>query len=186
MRPFMDIIEECRQKQRQSQYEIDTNLLLKAKVDEVAVLFETVEELEAFIPYCHENGLEHIGSVAEDTLLDTTDGDPIGGDWFNVRFEFFRIPGRHWRIEAVTVLEGIERAPLHRSHLDEWGSGSIIHASWKETDFPAYQTRLLQLADLPLRKYLEYRNTYGVFSYWNSPDPFSVYLKPRVNLQDQR
>ena len=168
---------------RQAQQAVDLELFAAGKVDEIAVLFDGPEMLEDFVKWAiTEGGLEHFNSVPWDKMWRQ---DTPHEEWFDVRFEFLRKPGVDWRIEATCVLAG--RAPLHSAVLDSRGSGTPIHASWKTYDKPAYDRskEALSKAFLPTLPavpfFAEYRNSYGLFSYWGAPD---LYFKPRVNLRD--
>lgn len=159
-------------------------------IDEVSLLFGTVEELEAFVEWAKQHpSLEHFNAT-EDTM-DREDKDQS----FRVRFEFIRPTDltkdyAPWRIEAMCVLEGI--APIHETVLQEHGSGAVVHLSWKHTSEEIYESYLRRdvqqmmknkpgvVTGNPDHFVGAYRNSYGRFSYWGRR-PF---LKPRVNLRD--
>lgn len=161
----------------------DNELFLNAPVDEVAILFSSEANLVRFARLATEGGLEHFNSVKRDLMRRQ---DTLEPEDFYVRFEFLRIPGAPWRIEAMCVLEGT--APLHEQHLAQHGNGSIVHASYKCEDIDSYHHAVNVLrtemgAGAPaVAFHAEYRNTYGIFSYWGEED---YYFKPRVNLRDR-
>lgn len=145
--------------------------------DETSLLFASPGELDAFLKWASVEGIEHFNSVPRDTMLRRD----IPHEEFDVRFEFMRVPGADWRIEAMCVLSG--QAPLHDKQIMDHGTGCVVHVSWKESDHPDYvealQHLLLKRA-VPIQA--EYRNSYGRFAYLRGSADF--YLKPRVNLRD--
>lgn len=146
-------------------------------IDEVAVVFSTQSELNDFRTAAVAQGLENFNSVPMDTMV--RQDEP--GE-FLVRFEFLRLPGiADFRIEAMCVLGGV--APLHYRHLAQHGTGSVVHASFKPADYAGAKS--LMADDYEMQA--EYRNSYGVFSYWRTHDENSQwepYYKPRANLRD--
>lgn len=148
---------------------------LDLPIDETSLLFSTPEELAEFVDDVRMLGLDHFNRVGEDPMR--RQGVPIA-ESFLVRFEFLRIPGENWRIEAMCKLAG--RAPLHEEFIRTRGSGSVVHLSYKPTDYLDGMIQLHQKGDDFVA---EYRNSYGQFSYWRRGriDP---YIKPRVNLRD--
>lgn len=148
------------------------------KVDEVALLWSDAKELDSFVQWALTvGGMENFFSVPHDVMVrqDREEG-------FNVRFEFLRIPGADWRIEAMCVLDG--EAPLHQQHLDIMGNGCIVHVSYKLSEMESYLVAKDYLIEAGCVQHAEYQNTYGMFSYWLA-DEGLFYYKPRVNLRDQ-
>lgn len=167
---FPELLGRATSIQRHMDYEADVQLGLRVQVDEVAILFKDSAVLSDFVAWCVREGVDNFNSVERDTMRrQDTDGQ------FDVRFEFLRIPGMDWRIEAMCVLDGM--APLHDSQAD----GSIIHASYKLEDAWAYANHQTKLNGGLIKRQAEYVNSYGRFSYWG---PGAPYLKPRVNLRD--
>jgi hypothetical protein len=155
------------------------DLHLRYVIDEIAVVFDTQSGLTEFVNECKAFGMSHFNSVSSDVMR-RQDGDQE----FLVRFEFLRMPGWDWRIEAMCVLGG--SAPLHEVHLARHGTRSIIHASFKgfaggDADEYEDMKRLTESELGPFKA--EYRNSYGMFSYFDQ-GPDLPYLKPRVNLRD--
>lgn len=166
-------------------------LAIQQPIDEIALLFARQSEMLTFAEQVKLMGGARIGSVPNDTMVRQ---DQVNMN-FNVRFEFVRIHPE-WRIEAMCVLWG--KAPLHTRALELYGSGCIVHASYKlqtrmgydqHTGY-GYDVRVLNPAGCmdpadikgdPAME-AEYQNSYGRFSYWqHGTYPF---LKPRVNLRD--
>lgn len=172
-------------RQREAQYLTDTTLFVPAMIDEVSLLFTTEADLIDFTKWCIVNGIDNFNTTGDEMVrMDTDHGLD---ESFHVRFEFLRVPGAPWRIEAMCVLDGA--APLHFAHLAEHGDGCVVHASWKEANLTTYNRVKEGLRAeggglvhaVPF--HAEYRNSYGQFSYWGT-GPF--YFKPRVNLRDIR
>lgn len=154
------------------------SMKVPGKVDEVSLLWSDAAELDSFVHWAvTSGGFENFFTVHQDTML-RQDRD----EWFDVRFEFLRIPGMDWRIEAMSVLDG--EAPLHEQHLHIMGNGCVVHASFKEADLAAYDAAKDRLIEGGCVPHAEYQNTYGMFSYWLA-DEGLFYFKPRVNLRDQ-
>lgn len=185
---FDRILRDAKRAQVLAQYSADTEMFLNnAIIDEVSVLFRTAAELEAFLEWAVEcKGLTHFNGVTDECRSRAL---PRGdAHRYTVRLEFLRLPGVDWRIEAMVILDGT--APLHSQHLNDHGSGCIIHASFKAKDLGFYlQYRdTLEAMDslcgpIPLRA--EYENSYGRYAYYGDHQPeTSWYIKPRVNLRD--
>lgn len=167
---------------RRVQFAMDVDMLLPGVLDEVALLFANEESLMDYYGWALRWGGMEPGSISvpRDTMemvecgladeLAHKDGTECK---FDVRFEFLKIPGALFRFECMTVLEGC--APLHQRR----SNGSVIHVSYKPTDYDKAKKELAQ-ADRPFMA--EYRNSYGKFSYWKYGN---LFLKPRVNLRDQ-
>jgi hypothetical protein len=155
--------------------------LPEGAVDEVALLFSSSDELHRFIAYAVDVAdADYFNSVPRDTMRRMDHPST-----FEVQFAFLRLPERPWRIEAMTVLEG--DAPLHRSALNMMGEGCVVHLSYKCADLDRYQHEVRNLMNHEDRMMAEYRNSYGMFSYWQTqrrtPSLYPL-LKPRVNLRD--
>lgn len=150
-------------------------------MDEVAILFHNEGQLLTFVEDAKRLGLEHFNSEPRDTMR----RQDISGQEFEVRFEFLRLPERTWRIEAMCVLDG--DAPLHRQAADEYGAPCVVHLSYKLPSLEEYQEQVRAHMDKGDAKAAEYRNSYGMFSYWRPAGQSSrlPYWKPRVNLRDQ-
>jgi hypothetical protein len=152
--------------------------------DEVSLLFATETALIDFQHDCYRNGIIHFNSVHRDTMqrLDKT------GESFDVRFEFFRLPHRPWRIEAMCIISG--DAPLHEQALSENGNGAPFHLSYKLPTLETYDAEFRSLRGAhsrgPLAMMAEYQNSYGRMSYWRHDGEHSPYVKPRVNMRDNR
>lgn len=144
------------------------------EMDEVSLLFSNETELARFVLSAKtKGGMEHFNSVPRDTMV-RQDGT---GEQFDVRFEFLRMPEAAWRIEAMCLLGGT--APLHSQMLRTEGEGCVVHASFKCKDEKDYERVKAELGS-GLLLGAEYRNSYGLFSYWG----YGPYWKPRVNLRD--
>lgn len=173
----MSAVDAAERNWKQAQKALSLHDLLPYQVDEIAILFRFESELEGFLREAKGMGIEHFNSVPHDDMVSKD-----GTHEFGVRFEFLRVVGATWRIEATCVLHG--EAPIHQRHLDEYGAGACIHASFKCQDSDDYN-RLMDSPDwggsYPFVG--EYSNDYGVFSYWSQAES-GLYLKPRVNLRD--
>jgi hypothetical protein len=155
------------------------DLMLPWRIDEVSLLFGEQRQLDQFTHQAVASGMSHFNSVKRDRMTRMDPGhDPVGVDpeAFDVRFEFFKWPDCEWRIEAMVVLDGT--APLHEQHLEKYGDGCVVHASFKCPDRQSYES---VWSRSEMEFFAEYRNSYGIFSYWVGGD---YYFKPRVNLRD--
>lgn len=161
------------------QFHMDTEWQLPYKIDEISVLWKFKGTLEAFTEWCVAQQVEHFNAK----VLDRCYRNEIGlrSTWFDVQFEFLRLPTHPWRIEAMAVLKG--RAPLHEAQLRERGEGCVMHASFKVPDEEALKEAYQNLAKTGFVNIAEYRNSYGLFSYWQGAG--FTWIKPRVNLRDQ-
>lgn len=178
---------------RMIQFELDTEYYIKANVDEMSIVFSLPHALEGFVQWAKEIGYEHFNTVVKDdvTLVDHSPAfdnlEPNeANNGFQVRFEFLRITGAPWRIEAMCILGG--HAPLHANALDEFGEGACIHASFKERDSDTFKARKRSMANpgngfKALEFLAEYRNSYGRFAYFGKAG-LPPYIKPRINLRD--
>lgn len=156
------------------------DLMLPWRIDEVSLLFQEQTQLDQFVHHAQALGMEHFNSVTSDRMVCMDPGhDPAedNPEAFDVRFEFFRWPDSLWRIEAMVVLDGY--APLHEQHLEKYGDGCVVHASFKCPDRTAYESLWGRAPEMQF--FAEYQNSYGVFSYWVGGE---YYFKPRVNLRD--
>jgi hypothetical protein len=169
-----------------AQQMFDLELFVKAQMDEASLLFHTEGELEEFVEWAKGSGLHHFNSVPLDGMI--RQGMGFVDESFLVRFEFLRLHGASWRIEAMYIPEGV--APLHREYERQNGSPCVVHVSFKCEDFWRYEKmkRVLANEDVApaLKEEAEYRNSYGMFSYWSSKSGPMPYIKPRVNLRDSR
>lgn len=175
---------------RRVQHELDTIYFVKAQCDEAALLFDTPADLDNFVMWALDTGgLERIGYVDRDVMRRASmDGSPPPNEAFDVRFDFWRVPGADWRIEAMCVLGGF--APLHTAALQMMGNGSVVHVSWRAApngDELGYHRHRKCLEDDTVAGSLtalaEYTNSYGRFCYYGEEGNVP-YLKPRVNLRD--
>lgn len=114
---------------RRAQYELDTIHLVKATIDEAALVFSTEQALESFTLWAINQGYEHIGFVKRDGMNIRTLDHGVASHAFDVRFEFLKLDGFDFRIEAMCVLDGT--APLHEAALAKQGEGAVIHLSWR-------------------------------------------------------
>lgn len=178
---------------RRAQHEMDTIHLVKCTIDEAALLFASEDSLAAFLKWAVGQGYQHIGTVERDTMYqrygNSEKGIPnLSGPAFQVRFEFVRLEGFPFRIEAMCVLDG--EAPLHEAALAKYGEGSVVHVSWRaapngdSTGYGRHKKALeAEGGHGTLSPLAEYQNTYGRFCYYGEPGR-PPYLKPRVNLRD--
>ena len=169
-----------------AQFSLDTDYFIPCQCDETSVLFSTEAELDAFVAWCKETGLNVFNSVTDVLSVRScsTAFSVMAQNWqssaFGVRFEFIDIPREPFphRIEAMCVTDGM--APLHDRQLRRNGSGTPIHVSFKAPNLHEYLRTAHELnAVLPFMA--EYSNDYGRFSYYEHG---GIYLKPRVNLRD--
>lgn len=150
-----------------------------AEVDEMALLFDYEDSLEEFVHHAGVAGLINFNSVPRDTMVRQDKAQS-----FVVRFEFLQPMKHPFRIEAMTVISG--DAPLHARRLEQSRNGCVVHASYKLGTLDEYNAETARLAeDIRVAKRAEYRNSYGMFSYWRVWEAPGIYLKPRVNLRDQ-
>lgn len=188
------ILSETSRAHRQAQYDLDTIHFIKGDIDEVAIMFPNEQYLNDWLRWAEETaGVEHFASVPRDYMINMMPEYIPGQEpssaraWdFAVRFEFLRIPGALWRIEAMCVLEGV--APLHSAAMMASANfPAIIHVSLKAPDPHAYHLLCLEFQEdmgkhvHAFAKQAEYRNSYGQFTYYGDAPP---YFKPRVNLRD--
>lgn len=164
-----------------SQSVCDLELLLPVDIDEISLLFRSDEDMEHFLHHVSmDRNVDHFNSVPIDAMHRQESDEA-----FDVRFEFLRIHGADWRIEAMCVLGGT--APLHEKALLDRGSGTVVHASYKCEDRNAYVKDVEiggRLGQHDGNQMATYINNYGMFSYWEFERMGTTYLKPRVNLRD--
>lgn len=169
-----------------AQQAMDLDLMIQGRIDEVSILFKSIGIMERFIGWVEQNGWFNFASVKKDTA-DQLYGNSLaqignrGGPAFEVTFEFLKPKGGEfmfpddWRIECMFIHPG-GFAPLH----ERIPEGGIAHVSWKCIN-PAHYQRTLEVMPAGVPKMAEYRNSYGMFSYFGSNAP---HFKPRVNLRD--
>lgn len=165
-----------------AQFQADTELFLGVAIDEVAILFRDMKELNAFVQWAELKGMKHFNSVEDNCLSRIREPHS-----YRVHLSFLSFPDLPWRLEVMCVLSG--DAPLHRIHLERYGIGPV-HASWKCKDLPTYtdtKTRIegQSIAGVGLVPMVEYQNAYGLYAYYGGPEADRYYFKPRVNLRDQ-
>jgi hypothetical protein len=198
---FIDYLRKAGRALNLSAYMNATELYLPGKPDEVSLLFATREELEDFRVWAIDKGLVNFARVESDVCFLTKSDwrevvnselvTPMDTEAFVVRFEFLKFPGAEWRIEAMCVLGGT--APLHEAWLDMYGSGCVVHVSYKcasRADYDQHCATGPQAsvwAEQPTHR-ASYANGYGRFAYYQH-DNFSGpgldwLLKPRVNERD--
>jgi len=181
MREFQEMVVEAAEAQRAAQFSMDTEFMMPFHIDEISLLFDSQDSLAEFAAWAETaGGMDHFNRVDSDTAvrIDNMTIPSEDRQEFKHRFEFLRIPGADWRIEAMCVLEGV--APIHEAHVAKHGNGCVVHASWKLPDRQSYEATWARHEGL--RLFAEYRNSYGIFSYWHASGTF--YFKPRVNLRD--
>lgn len=148
--------------------------------DEIAICFPSDEALMTFVAEAvGDYGLDRFNSVPRDHMhrIDRL------GEGFDVHFEFLRLPGRNWRIEAMSIFPG-GIAALHEKALrDSGGEPVIIHVSWKCHNLDFYADTIRHMPSQQMFRKAEYANSYGIFSYF-STNGGPMYWKPRVNLRD--
>jgi len=143
--------------------------MLKAQIDEIAILFKNEAEMMAFVQYAVKRGMINFDSVVRDTARGLE-------GVFDVHFEFLRWPERDWRIECMTVLAG------HSNVHDPMRNHSLVHASFKCID-QAHYDHVCNVMAGRQKCQGAFENSYGRFAYFGAWHP---YLKPRVNLRDRR
>lgn len=154
-------------------------------IDEVALLFRTGRDLDTAVSglvrrpeWLHFNGAD-----------DHVKTEPFGTE-YDVRYEFFSIEGRTYRVEAMALMGG--SSPLHEAAMQH--GVMEIHTSFKVADMRAYRSVVEMLSstimsggDMMLGQACV--STYGEFSYWRKGSPegprfTKPWLKPRVNVRD--
>jgi hypothetical protein len=166
-------------------YEVGVDLMLGREIDEVAILAPSAADQANFVRWCEDEGLV-VFDHADDTMhrfsVDTQELVMKEVDEsFDVHFDFVRFGGAPWRMEIMSVTDGV--SSLHRE-IKPW---SVVHASWKERDYLdlVNMTQRLHGRGIPLQG--SYRNSYGFFSYWGQMPDWRhrlPLLKPRVNMRD--
>lgn len=179
---FEQLIRAAMNKHKKTQYIMDVVSIIPGTIDEMAILFPNEETLDAFVFMAARDPIVmHDRTVERDEMVRVDDT----GRW-HVRFEFFKMAGMRFRIEAMTVLDG--HAPLHESALKKAkGNPNIFHASYKrftEDGYEQCKDQLNRQVKEPVIMEAEYVNSYGRFSYWSANAIPFLYLKPRVNLRD--
>lgn len=147
--------------------------------DEVALCFRHEHDLMKFVEHAVLRGMDNFNSVRDTMVRQDARGQ------FDVHFEFLKFPNEEWRIEAMCITDG--EAPLHASALAQNGDVCVIHLAYKCATLEDYQEETRRLMSGVATRRAEYRNGYGLFSYWSPTGQPSVlpYVKPRVNLRDQ-
>jgi len=145
------------------------------------------------------NGWEHFNEA-----VDVVYANPFGNRYV-VEYAFYRHETTNWRMEVMRILEGF--SPLHMSlqrllHSDH--RLAVPHLSFKpkrgyKTDpelgqeydkqswGQAYSSAVQHMKDQAYIHAQTCQSTYGMFSYWVHQDATQqFYVKPRVNLRDDR
>lgn len=184
---FEGMVAEAARAQRKAQYELDAEFFIKAKVDEISIWFDSDWLLDEFLVWAGYGRLEHFDTVESDAVYQTYGASELGiphhSKPFLVRYEFLRVPGADWRIEAMTIRSG--SSAIH----DRLETGDLVHASWKLPDMVEFLHATDVLGDgcegvfQAIPNLAVYRNSYGMFSYFGEPGKLP-YFKPRVNLRD--
>lgn len=149
-------------------------------IDEYSVLFGQRVDQEAFLRASEASGIVRFNE-ANDYMSRMDDVTDIG---FGVHFDFFSVPQRTWRIEAMSI-GAPASAPLHIAAMaGNPNYVGIFHASYKLESHGAYMDEVQRLSGMGLEVQAEYQNTYGRFSYWMI-EPHLPYFKPRYNRRDK-
>lgn len=165
---------------------------IRLPADEVSVLFGYEESLDSFVFDAKMKGLWFNSSTEQQVSTDRSN-EVIGRkDDYDTRYEFIHpYRGAPWRIEAMYVIESPYMAepssPLHYNLINTYGSPCIAHVSWKLPTEDEYNNEVEMLKNRGHTMFGEYRNGYGLFSYWNpllTEGGNQFFLKPRVNLRD--
>lgn len=155
-------------------------------IDEIAWLFPNDNALNAFTKAAvREESIAHFNGADDHVHVGPLD------TCYDVRYEFFSIAGRNYRVEAMTLQGGFSPLHVNEFRRDRTAKAYGIHASFKcptEEDY-AIATHRLREAEWEVAQKCE--SAYGRFSYWQPtdsmkwlPDGPIMYLKPRVNLRD--
>lgn len=155
--------------------------MLLRDYDEMSILFKTKQELDQFTKDMKDRYL-WFNESQECQMIHSTDSYAFDTD-FQFCWPYKDAP---YRIEAMWVANG--HAPLHERHLSAHGSPSTVHASWKLPSMALYAYEKERLKEEGLQFHQEYRNSYGIFSYWSTTlgtDAPTFYYKPRVNTRDR-
>lgn len=148
-------------------------------IDEISYLFDDPRELQEFVWYAKDAGLG-MGDAEERQVAIWP---PVTGEIYETEYHFVQV-SEDLRIEAMYIRDGI--APLHDAHSLSYAvdqAWCMVHASFKTKttdDYALAQINLNDRAGLSLRR--EYKNGYGIFSYWAGIP--AIYVKPRLNLRD--
>lgn len=150
------------------------SLLPGRSIDEMSIYFQHVDIMQDMIDAAVQSGVvEHFNTV-KDHVRQLPD-ELIG---FDVWFEFLQEEDQDYRVELMKVVKGF--SVVH----DEMDDGDIPHASFKCTDKADYSMCCLMLQNKGLRQLAEFKNTYGIFSYWADEFALPPFIKPRVKLQE--
>lgn len=148
-------------------------------IDEMSIYFKNEEDLQELIRLTDSAlYVQHFDSQLDivQQMIDGKFTDDSAS--FGVRFEFFQEMGTHYRCEAMFITDGW--SPVH----NELRHGEIAHASFKCKDQSDYSMACLELVQKNFKQIAEFRNSYGLFSYFTAEFDGAPYIKPRVNLRD--
>lgn len=172
-----------------------------AHIDEAAILVPTEWHSRNFIGKMEGAGWEHFNGA--DDLVYT---NPFSTRYF-VHYEFLRSPEKDYRIEVMTMSEGVMDhnsgfSPLHHALWYPNGkrkdalvedSFPVPHLSFKvppnveKRPQAAYSRAVASLQAKGLIHAQTCQSTYGVFGYYLPNDANrQLYMKPRLNLRDAR
>jgi hypothetical protein len=148
-------------------------------IDEMSIYFRNEAWLDELVRTCEQTGhVDHFNSTT-DIVQQMIDGKYTEDSAsFGVRFEFLQHDKLDYRCEAMYIKDGW--SPVHNVLRD----GDIAHASFKCQDTADYSMVCLELVGKGYKQLAEFRNGYGLFSYFVTEFAGPPYIKPRVNLRD--
>ncbi len=168
-------------------------------IDEVALLFINPFQATEFL----REAVTNDGVLLFNSATDHVHTLPLR-TCYDVRYDFLTVPSPYWpenriagpRIEAMHLTDGY--SPLHFAALMEMketgNPATPIHASFKCDDEEDYAIAVDRLRTAGWEAAQRCESTYGRFSYWTPLNPKEwfddalrdLYLKPRVNVRDER
>lgn len=155
--------------------------------DEVSILFEYKEDIDAFVHVAHLRGLWFNRSEEEQTPTRREGQISTNTSSYRTTYEFVwpGLDDDKWRIEAMHV-KSSSPSPLHREHMQAFGMTSVAHVSYKLEAMEEYEEELVRLRTIGLPLLKEYTNSYGQFAYHGCGRHVRppVMIKPRVNTRD--
>lgn len=161
-------------------------------IDEISLLFGGRNAFDEFVTAAKEEHETHFASSREAQVLQGKHDFPLKPVSIRYRttYEFiWPHPYNGYRIEAMHI-DDATPSFMHQALFDSEKpfSGQVVvaHASFKCKTNADYWNAKTALNRSNVRRFVaEYKNNYGVFSYFES-EGLPFFLKPRINTRDMK
>lgn len=152
-------------------------------IDEIALLFPTRQACGEFVL----RAVQGDGVKLFNRAVDQVETWPFRTQ-YDVEYLFLETRST-MRVECMSLADGF--SPLHAAmltHLNGNLGPVVVHMSFKTENAQQFNDVMDKIDDAGHTMVQECKSTYGQFAYWNieGPDVSGIYLKPRVNLRDDR